>query len=74
MIRATPYHHAVQTPVGSWAVVHRVPDYDRVVLRIDVDGFPDRAAAAEEAAWLNAERTRDQVRWANTAGLRGVRL
>jgi hypothetical protein len=64
---------------GRWAVVHTLPGAGSLSagqrgVAVDVDGFPDQASAEKEAAWMNAERERDTVRWANNAGLRGVTL
>ena len=50
-----------------------LPESQRAVA-VDVEGFADKASAEKEAAWMNAERARDDVRWANNAGLRGVAL
>lgn len=73
------YHRAHQLADGRFAVVHPLPGYahlqaDQQAVAVDLEGLPDLVTAMKEAAWMNAERTRDEVRWANTAGLRGVRL
>jgi len=73
------YHRPHQMADGRWAVVHALPGYAHLpvaqqAVAVDAEGLPDHTAAAKEAAWLNAQRLRDEVRWANTAGLRGVRL
>jgi hypothetical protein len=76
---AGPFYRAHQLYDGSFAVVHllpgpgALPDSQRGV-SIDVEGFATRAAAEKEAAWMNLDRQRDEARWANSAGLRGVSL
>lgn len=57
MHSTTPYHYVKQTAAGRWLVVHDVPG--TLVAAVDADCLTC-GAAEREAAWLNAERSRNQ--------------
>jgi len=68
-MKSLPYFTVWKSDTGRWCVVHKAPGCAPTV---DLD-CPSLAAAEHEAAWMNAERERDQQRQAEERALCGVR-
>ena len=64
------HHYVKQGPTGRWLVVHNVPG--TTTAHIDADCVTV-GAADREAAWLNAERERNQRAMADERALLGWR-